>query len=494
MMERMIAIKLNRTMFVLVVCAIFLVSVVFAENAQAASCACFCQTENGAERVQQKDIPFEQCEPACAAKGQKVAVCASGASQYPANSLSCFSLEQCTRAVDEYCDNNVEKDEQVTCKRQISESFETSIQPTECPKGYHYCYAPKGFASITLNTPINDTGEIKELEQYIQVGYKWMIGAGVIFAIVLTMIGGLQYALGGASSGQISAGKKRIQSAVVGLVLLLSAILIVETINPGLSSISVPRLPLLKTVALAGGGRSCEKLVDEDKFTIGWNAKGSSADVYTLYKGNNSPQCGTTGVVLKGPGGEAVPDGITCGFQQCPGSNLSGANQQRCVGAGVSASCLTCGDIYDGSSKLEGTGIIPSSTTCGQFTKGVTAGSADRPDSIERCVWTKDGNFGEGVGAAKFLTNGACAYMAINCAYIRQYGLCSLYAGSSVSNLGTDANDASLLFADTDPDEIAGCVGSCSNFSYRTVCEEDPCGIGCKWVPENSGPYKCDLD
>ncbi len=98
-------------------------------------------------------------------------------------------------------------------------------------------------------TPVTEyQGEtyVNFLGDYIAGVYKYLIGFATIAAVVMLLIGGLQYAVGGAASEQIAKAKGRIKNAVTGLVLLLSVILIVEIINPELTKIDPLRL---RTVA-----------------------------------------------------------------------------------------------------------------------------------------------------------------------------------------------------------------------------------------------------
>ncbi|MCX6715218.1 MAG: M15 family metallopeptidase [Candidatus Uhrbacteria bacterium] len=79
------------------------------------------------------------------------------------------------------------------------------------------------------------------LADYLTAVYQFLIGASITIAIVMVMIGGLQYAMA-ASGGDVSKGKTRIMNALTGLVLLLGVYLILYTTNP--------KLTLLKSIQL----------------------------------------------------------------------------------------------------------------------------------------------------------------------------------------------------------------------------------------------------
>lgn len=67
--------------------------------------------------------------------------------------------------------------------------------------------------------------------EYVTGVYKFLIGFAVTIAIVMMMIGGIQYVVG-ATSGDIGKAKERIRNAVVGFVLLLFVYVILFTVNP----------------------------------------------------------------------------------------------------------------------------------------------------------------------------------------------------------------------------------------------------------------------
>ncbi len=73
------------------------------------------------------------------------------------------------------------------------------------------------------------------INYYINAMYRYGAGVAVTFAIVLIMIGGVQYMVGSAV-GTIDAAKKRMWNAVIGLVLVLSTHSILTFVNPEITS------------------------------------------------------------------------------------------------------------------------------------------------------------------------------------------------------------------------------------------------------------------
>lgn len=73
--------------------------------------------------------------------------------------------------------------------------------------------------------------EVKTIEEYLPVLFNWGIAIAVILAILMTIYGGIKYMTTDAFTNKKD-GKKIIQQAIVGLLLALSAWLILEQINP----------------------------------------------------------------------------------------------------------------------------------------------------------------------------------------------------------------------------------------------------------------------
>lgn len=76
--------------------------------------------------------------------------------------------------------------------------------------------------------------EINWLSEYISGMYKFLLGISAIFAVLMLMVGGLQYVVSPGGAGAASA-KKRITNAITGMVLLFCVYLILYTVNPNLT-------------------------------------------------------------------------------------------------------------------------------------------------------------------------------------------------------------------------------------------------------------------
>ncbi|KAA0205701.1 hypothetical protein EDM68_04825 [Candidatus Uhrbacteria bacterium] len=82
------------------------------------------------------------------------------------------------------------------------------------------------------------------LPQYINAIYRYAVTIVLIAAIIMVVYGGFRY-LVGASIGDIQAGKKIIIDAIVGMLIVLGAYMILNTINPALVTFSPLRLEIV---------------------------------------------------------------------------------------------------------------------------------------------------------------------------------------------------------------------------------------------------------
>ncbi|MFA6410968.1 MAG: hypothetical protein WCW26_05355 [Candidatus Buchananbacteria bacterium] len=79
--------------------------------------------------------------------------------------------------------------------------------------------------------------EIGWISQYISVLYTYGVGAAAILAMVMIMIGGFIWLLSAGSPDKVGKAKEFITSALAGLLLALFSFLILNTVNPKLTSL-----------------------------------------------------------------------------------------------------------------------------------------------------------------------------------------------------------------------------------------------------------------
>jgi D-alanyl-D-alanine dipeptidase len=104
---------------------------------------------------------------------------------------------------------------------------------------------------VTLS-PATKNGEIVSvpfLAQYVNGVYRYLIGISLIAAIVMTVYGGFRY-LVGASLGDIKSGKKIITDAIGGMLIILAAYMILNTINPATLNLSILQLEFIPEQAM----------------------------------------------------------------------------------------------------------------------------------------------------------------------------------------------------------------------------------------------------
>ncbi len=94
-------------------------------------------------------------------------------------------------------------------------------------------------------------GKDSEFHNFIRYLYGWAIGIGGLLTFVMIVWGGLEWMLSAGNPGKVVDARNRIQSAVLGLALLLSTFLILNTINPQLTRLA-PLPPLWDDMMLTG--------------------------------------------------------------------------------------------------------------------------------------------------------------------------------------------------------------------------------------------------
>lgn len=113
---------------------------------------------------------------------------------------------------------------------------------------------------ITLGIPIGNVRQVSGLAEYINLGYRYMVSIVLIAAIIMVVWGGFRYLLGSANIGNVQRGKEIIRDAVVGMLIVIGAFVILNTVNPrtvelrNLSLSSIQRQDM--NLSVAGGART----------------------------------------------------------------------------------------------------------------------------------------------------------------------------------------------------------------------------------------------
>ena len=113
--------------------------------------------------------------------------------------------------------------------------------------------ADQGYALLeplpgTGTTPGTSVG----LSGYLEAVFAFGISLAGIFAVLMIVIGGIQYITAYNNPGRAGSAKNTIYQALIGLLLVVSAWLILYTINPDLTKgqLNIPAIPSgLKTLS-----------------------------------------------------------------------------------------------------------------------------------------------------------------------------------------------------------------------------------------------------
>src|SRR6056297_851455 len=160
--------------------------------------------------------------------------------------------------------------------------------------------------------PCEDGGDtlclrIPWVAKYIGALYRYGVIFGSILAVVMIMIGGILYLIGGMNQTMISKGKGYIVGAVTGLILLLGSYVLLNTINPRLINLQPIKVEIAKET-LAFQGKMCSD-AEEANFEVAdpsWN------------KGNTT--CGTE-YKIKAETMETTAGDQTCISDYCSDPN-----------------------------------------------------------------------------------------------------------------------------------------------------------------------------
>jgi hypothetical protein len=440
-----------RLQFIFVLLAVFIsAGGIFVQPVQAEeACACYCAIDNhGAQYI--GDYSLAGCNQTCEEGGVTTATCATTASQLPSQNMLCFTSEQCAAQGGEF----------------------DSFQPGECPVGSHYCFAGDAQDEVALSVSIEGLESTNDFGDYVAAIYTWMLGVSITIAVVMVMIGGLQYTFS-AGGGEAGKAKKRIRDAVMGVILLLFSYAILSTVNPALVKLQVPDFPMIRTVVVEDES-SCGYLTGEwGMFPYEQTSGAPSNSIYTdetlrlsglvpyvVENQTHGEICGSVGEIITGPDGEAyLPKGSTCSYNYCPKYKEG----EICLGTGESAECLKCTDLIS-FGPLSGN-YSPSSANCSALEPPTvynkTGDSTSGIKEANYCFYTRDTS---GVFFSTYV--GTCASLSIDCNAITS---CGSYWKQTVI-----ADDGANVLGAYDPAFFDG------DENFQTICQSDPCGIGQK--------------
>src|SRR3989339_370287 len=204
---------------------------------RAATCACYYAEQNSCQEVPIEDnATVALCETACK-------------NQFSGSYRSAEFDDSTAYGEQSFVSTNCEN-------AKLAAYANVAKTATPDPKAAELTFAKPvlniNLPTVSFSAPIQKNGLIESsvIGQYISGLYQYLLAVSTVVAIVMVMIGGLQYALGAASSGQVEKGKTRIKSGITGLALLLSAYLILYLVNPRLVKQDVLQLENVDLVDL----------------------------------------------------------------------------------------------------------------------------------------------------------------------------------------------------------------------------------------------------
>jgi len=300
---------------------------------------------------------------------------------------------------------------------------------------FGYCYPPASNYDLNVSLPIGGsvTTSVTDLGDYIGKIYLFILGTSTSFAVLMLVVGGVQYIIA-PEGGEVSKAKERITNSLTGMVLLFCATLILFTINPQLISLEMPSIPKLRTTLLISASTTCEDLI---------------AAGYTIEPASGG-KCGDTSakVLTDASTNDISSQNKTCRWNTCLGNNPL----EYCLDFPDPTidQCLSC-------NKLSGNEVVLSQEFCAQM-KPEDVLSNDRLSKGYECFLTTDPVLGASTSIPR------CALAVINCDNI---SFCDGYNNQSVFSSLT-----LRLF------EVRS--GASSSAGLQTICEDDPCGVGAK--------------
>lgn len=132
-----------------------------------------------------------------------------------------------------------------------------------------------GDIQTQFQVPFGDiqTGKVTTIAQYVNAVYKYLVGAGGVLAGIMFAIGGFMYITSSGDAGRVTQGKKYITNAILGLVLLVSSYVVLNTVNPNTTELKDIEVAKVAGNAMTGGNCKCDSDSDcpANKYCMGKN-------------------------------------------------------------------------------------------------------------------------------------------------------------------------------------------------------------------------------
>lgn len=189
---------------------------------------------------------------------------------------------------------------------------------------------PVSQAQTTISLSGRDT--FPELATYIAFLYRYSFIVASTIATLFILVAGIRWLTSGGNSEAIGSAKKRIAGAVSGLIILATSYVILNTINPALTSFRLPQVWLLRSQSLQDA--QCRYLSGDRALQLARTSGAQSYLPFDQAKMSSEPVdpleagCGNEYYISGAPGqlctGHSCPS--LSGFETCakyPGQNAT---------------------------------------------------------------------------------------------------------------------------------------------------------------------------
>jgi len=101
------------------------------------------------------------------------------------------------------------------------------------------CSGESGPVPITLGVSIGGISQVSGLPEYINIAYRYLSSVSLVVAIVMVVYGGFLYLVGSAGMSSVQRGKQIMKDAIIGMLIILGAYSILNTVNPKTAVLSL---------------------------------------------------------------------------------------------------------------------------------------------------------------------------------------------------------------------------------------------------------------
>lgn len=99
-----------------------------------------------------------------------------------------------------------------------------------------------GYQGINLNAPFAGISKVNNLGEYIAAIYNYGLGIAGVLAGIMVTIGGVKWLMAAGNKSSIDSAKKTIFGGIMGMILLFSSYIILNTVNPQLVNLKIPNI------------------------------------------------------------------------------------------------------------------------------------------------------------------------------------------------------------------------------------------------------------